>query len=164
METAIALLTGGATGLLGTLLSGALGAWQRRQKHRQEVELRRLDVEIARAEAERVERVAAVEAESEESARAWAAMEASHRAAGKRWSSGESGWLVLVDVVRGLIRPALTLGLVGLVGCIYFVGLAEGSSFDEAAIRARIVDTVLYLSSTCVLWWFGSRAQGKAGS
>lgn len=163
METAIALLTGGATGLLGTLLSGALGAWRRRQQHRQEVELRRIDIEIARVEAERAERVAAVEAESEESARAWSAMEASHRAAGERWSSGDSGWLVLVDVVRGLIRPALTLGLVGLVGCIYFVG-AAGEGFDAAAVRARIVDTVLYLASTCVLWWFGSRAQGKAGS
>lgn len=155
-EGIAALLSGGATGLLGTALSFGVEYFQRRQRHQQEVEMRRIDLEIAEREAAGAAAVAAIEAESEESAREWKALEASHETAAVRWSDGDSPALVWVDVVRGLTRPALTWLFLALVAVIYFTLGA-----DEAEIRASIVDTVLYLSSTCVLWWFGARQVGR---
>ena len=61
----------------------------------------------------------------------------------------------LVDFVRGMTRPLLTWGLVALVGAIYFLlGAVDVAAAD---LRPRIVDTVLYLATAAVLWWFGQR-------
>lgn len=161
LDVLVSILTGGATGLIGTLVTGVTGYVQARQKHAQEMELRRLDMELVRVEAEVAERVAAREAESAESAAAWAALEASHKEAGRRWSRGDSGWIVFVDVVRGLTRPGLTLAFVAFVGAIYFT--LGTSDTDASGLRPRIVETVLYLATTCVLWWFGARQVAKGG-
>ena len=61
----------------------------------------------------------------------------------------------LVDAVRGLTRPALTWSLFALVGAIYF--LLGASDFAALSLRPRIVETVLYLFTAAMLWWFGSR-------
>ena len=156
LESIIGILTGGATGLLGTLITFGVDFFKRKQEHKHEIELRRVDLEISRAESESAERIAAAEAESEESGRAWRALEASYRASTTRWSRGDSKWLVLVDVIRGLTRPALTWGFVFLTGCIYFF-LSE----IDGPIRVRIIETVLYLTTTCVTWWFGARQVAK---
>ena len=149
-----AILSGGATGLLGTVLSFGVEYFQRRQRHRHELELRRIDREIAESEAAAAAHVAAIEAESEESGRAWAALEASHQSSTVRWSDGDSPWLVVVDVVRGLTRPFLTWTFLALTGAIYF-------TLGDWSLREGIIDTVLYLTSTCVLWWFGARQVGR---
>ena len=152
-EAIASILTGGATGLLGTLISGGIGYFERKQRHQQEIDLRKVDLEIARGEAQSAERVAAIEAESRESDSGWRVLEASHQAAGVRWSQGDSAWLVFVDVVRGLIRPALTLGFLALAGVIYFtLPIAP-----PAEVGVRLIDTVLYLATTTTLWWFGTR-------
>ena len=148
-----AILSGGATGLLGTAISGAIGYFERRQQHRQEVELRRLDLEMTQAEAASAERVAAIEAESASAAAELRAIEESHRQAAARWSTGDSAWLLGVDVVRGLIRPVLTLGFLALGAAIYFHLPAP----PVADVAGRMVDTVLYLATTTTLWWFGTR-------
>lgn len=111
------ILTGGTTGLLGTAVSGAIDFFQARQRHAQEMDLRRLDIELARAEAEGAMAHAAIEAEAARERAEWKALEASYRAASRRWSrAGESWAMQLVDVVRGLTRPALTWSLFTLVG------------------------------------------------
>ena len=60
----------------------------------------------------------------------------------------------LVDVVRGLTRPLLTFGLVGLVGAIYFLLGAEDTHAD--LLRPRIIETVLYVATAAVLWWLAA--------
>ena len=158
LEALLSILTGGATGLLGTALSAGIGYFERRQRYQQEMELRRLDLEITRAESESAERIAAIEAESNDNAAAMKALEASHRSATVRWSRGDSAWFVFVDVVRGLIRPVLTLGFLGLAAAIYF-RLPVDPSVD---VGARLIDTVLYLATTTTLWWFGTRPKSGA--
>ena len=150
------ILTGGATGLLGTAISGVIDFFQARQNHAQEMDLRRLDIDLAKAEAEGAERVAAIEAEGVRDQAEWGAMAASYREAGARWSRpGEGVLMQLVDFTRGMTRPVLTFGLVALVGAIYFLlGSLEFVAFD---VRPRIVETVLYLATASVLWWFGQR-------
>ena len=152
----MSILTGGATGLLGTAISGVIDFFQARQNHAQEMDLRRLDIDLAKAEAEGAERVAAIEAESVRDQAEWGAMTASYREAGARWSRpGDSVLIQLVDFVRGMTRPVLTWGLVALVGAIYF--LIGASDKQAALLQPRIVETVLYLATASVLWWFGQR-------
>ena len=150
------VLTGGATGLLGTAISGVIDFFQSRQRHAQELELRRLDIELAKAEAAGAAAHAAFEAESTRERAEWEALEASYREASRRWSRPGEGWsMQFVDVVRGLTRPALTWSLFALVGAIYF--LLAASDLSAASLRPRIVETVLYLFTAAVLWWFGAR-------
>ena len=163
------VLTGGATGLLGTALSAVVDYFQSRQRHAQELDLRRLDIELAKAEAEGAAAQAAIEARAQRERAEWEALEASYREAGRRWSRPGEGMLMqVVDAVRGLTRPALTWSLFALVGAIYF--LLGAADITTVGLRPRIVETVLYLFTAAMLWWFGSRqiekrrgAQGGAG-
>ena len=156
LDMLMSVLTGGATGLLGTIISGGIDFFQARQKHGQELDLRRLDIELAKSEAAGAEKVAAIEAEGRGDQAAWEAMEASYREASSRMSRAGDGFLMkLVDFVRGMTRPVLTWCLLGLVGAIYFLLGAEDLAIVE--LRPRIVETVLYLATASVLWWFGSR-------
>ena len=150
------VLTGGATGLLGTAISAVVDFFQSRQRHSQELDLRRLDIELAKAEAEGAAAHAAIEARSARERAEWEALEASYREASRRWSRpGEGRLMQFVDAVRGLTRPALTWSLFGLVGAIYF--LLGASDFAALSLRPRIVETVLYLFTAAMLWWFGAR-------
>ena len=69
--------------------------------------------------------------------------------------------MTVVDVVRGLVRPALTVGLFTLVGAIYF-SLAASAEPSVPALKAQIVHTVLYMATAAGLWWFGQRPNDKA--
>ena len=156
LDTIMSVLTGGATGLLGTVVSGAIDFFQSRAEHKREMDLRRLDIELAQTEAGAAEKVAAIEAEGARDAAALEAMEASYREASSRMSRPGDGFLMkLVDFVRGMTRPVLTWGLVALVGTIYFTLGAGG--LEPESIKPRIIETVLYLATAAVLWWFGQR-------
>jgi len=161
LGVASSILTGGATGLLGTVITGGFAFLNSRQRHRQEMALRELDLQIMQSEAAGAERIAAIEAEGASEQAAYGALEASYKAASQRWSRPGEGWaMVAVDVVRGLMRPVLTLGLLGLTAYIYFEMMARPAFMT--ALQARIVDTVLYLVTAAVLWWFGQRGVDKA--
>lgn len=156
MDILTSIVTGGATGLLGTAIGGVTQYFQRRQQHRQEVELRRLDAEIVRAEGASAEKVAAIKGETDRDEAAWEALAVSHETARGRWSDGDSQWLVLVDVVRGLTRPFLTIALLAMVGVAWWTAPPA----LQAELHPRIVATLLYLSTASLLWWFGSRQIG----
>lgn len=156
LDTVMSVLTGGATGLVGTIVSGAIDFFQSRAEHKREMDLRRLDIELAQAEAGSAERVAAIEAEGARDRAELEAMEASYREASSRMSRpGEGGLMKFVDFVRGMTRPVLTWGLVALVGVIYFT-LSAGELTPES-VKPRIIETILYLATAAVLWWFGQR-------
>jgi len=86
----------------------------------------------------------------------------------KRYSEGvpvgkAGGFLlVLLDLFRGVVRPALTVYLCVLTTMIYYQAriLIDREDLDpEQALQIEhlIVGTILYLTTTCVLWWFGTR-------
>ena len=155
LDSILAVISGGATGLLGTVVSAGTEYFQARQRHAHEIELRRVEMQMMATEAASAERVAAIERESEQMRAEHAALVASFRASTTRMSTGDSRWLVAVDVVRGLTRPVLTWGFVVMTGIIYFT-MSPAADFD-----GQIIDTVLYLTTTCVLWWFGARHVGR---
>ena len=156
LDGLLAILTGGATGVLGTLISFGTNYLERKQKHAQELELRDRDIDLAKIESAGLERVAQIEAESREDQAAWRGFEESFREARARWSRPGDGFMMLfVDFCRGMTRPGLTWLFVCLVGGIYFT-VADGET------ETKVIDTILYLATTCVTWWFGARNIGKA--
>ena len=151
------LMFGGATGILGTSISSVIKIVQARQRHVHEVEFRRIDLEIAREEARSAERVAAIEAESAAAEAEAEALRASFDQETTRLSKdGDHGIMLAVDVVRGLLRPGLTITFLALTAWIY-ASLGDG----DVELRDRIIDTILYLTTTCTIWWFGGRMIDK---
>ena len=115
MDLFLSFLTGGASGLLGTVLSGVMSFFQARQRHQQALEMRKIDLEEMRMEAESAERVAALDLEARTNEADAKALAASYREASSRWSKGlaltpAQAWVMVgIDAIRGLMRPTLTL-------------------------------------------------------
>jgi len=169
------VLSGGATGLIGVALqrfadfkNKQLDIQLAKQKFEQDVALKQLDMQMMEKEwAGRVQ-VAQTEAEAAADAAASKAFEASYAMEPKRYSEGVpvgkvGGFLlVLLDLFRGIVRPALTVYLCAISTLIYLQARhlldKEDLSADQAMqIEHLIVGTILYLTTTCVLWWFGTR-------
>jgi len=164
LDLVLGVASGGATGLLGTALSGVLGHFKQKQAHKQSLELRSLDLQFMDKEQSFALDRAEVAAEAAETKAEYEGLKASYAEASVRYSQGmpltpaQSGWLVLVDVVRGLMRPTLTTFLLGLTAVVYFT-VSEGDD-----LRSKIIATILYLTTTAVTWWLGSRQLEKAGN
>lgn len=150
-QTIPTLFTGAATGLVGTAISAGTKFMAVRQQHKHELALRDKDMELMRMEAATVDRAAEAEAEIAEAE----AMRESYREAAARWSvPGDGTMMKLVDLCRGLTRPGLTWYFVVLLTIVFF-------TIATATMQAQIISTLLYLTTTCVLWWFGARVTDK---
>mgnify|MGYP003651684559 CR=1 FL=1 len=140
------VLTGGATGLIGSLLSKGIGIFEAGQKRKAlqieyEQELKLLDRQAALKTAETENELAIVHAETSASLR-----EASYshdNSVGKphRW----------VTSCLRLVRPILTAGLMIIVLVIYM-------TTNDFAMKAGIIESVLYVFSSSTTWWFGDRS------
>jgi hypothetical protein len=63
---------------------------------------------------------------------------------------------------RGIVRPALTVYLCVLTTYVWLqvhqvLDKQPLSGSEALQIWQLIVGTILYLTTTCVLWWFGTR-------
>jgi len=80
------------------------------------------------------------------------------------------GPLALVDVVKGFMRPALTLGFTVAFGYLMYecYQLIQAANFAAITQEQAVMyftlgaDTVVMLTTTCVTWWFGDRRAAKA--
>ena len=178
------VFSGGVTGLLG-IVAQRVFDWlhvreQRalqKDKQAHEIELRRVDAEIMDKEWQGRARVAEVEAqgrEAEADSHAFAASfetEPQSYAARVKPTRGQGWLLVLLDFIRGIVRPGLTLYLCVLTTIIYvqmqaLLALTGGAitATVAAEMTVLIVQTVVYLTTTCLTWWFGTRnKQGAPG-
>jgi len=171
------ILTGGATGLLGTSLS-MLGDHFKRQ---QDLEMKRLDnaheMEVMKFEWGSRERIAITEADAAMDVQDGKTFAASYNMEPKRYAPLKGMnpvikfLLGIVDFWRGLIRPAMTTYLVVIVTMMYwqFLGFMEqeGVVLKETfivQIVTHIVYSIVYLAMTCTLWWFGTRNKNQPPS
>lgn len=162
LDLLMGVLSGGVTGLVGTVISGGMKFFENKQKHGHELAIMEMEMRQMDKEAELAVKVAETEMEGKDRTAAWAALEASYKESTSRMSTGDSPWLILVDVVRGLMRPVITLGTLLLMAVIYFTiaqDMAPGP--DGIPVQVTIVTTVLYIATTSVLWWFGTRNLSK---
>lgn len=139
------VLTGGATGVIGSVIGklfGFVDYYVEEKKadkdHGRTIEMLRLQNEIGAEENEREMAVAEANAD------------ANMRMASYSHDSMAGPSSVWVANLLRLVRPALTLSLIALVGILYFSADLGG--------RATIETSVIYMCSSAVLWWFGDRA------
>jgi hypothetical protein len=80
------------------------------------------------------------------------------------------GPFALVDIIKGFMRPALTLsftiGFGYLTYISYFILKQKGFGVltaDQAVLYFTLaLDTCIMLTTTCVTWWFGDRRAAKS--
>lgn len=169
------IFAGGATGLLGVVFQRAFD-WlherevskQKKQDQEFELEKRKIDIQITQAEWAGRTRIAETEAGAAKDIAESNAFAASLLKEPERYSSadrlttGQNWLLVLLDVLRGIVRPALTVYLCALTTYIWWQvrQLISAEDFDPAEVLElwkMVVNTILYLTTTCILWWFGTR-------
>jgi len=169
------IFSGGATGLIGVVAQRFADYKNRQlelkidaQKQTHEIALRRVDAEIMAQEWAARTKVAEVEAAGKEAVADAQAFGESYKLEPQRYSesvkpSRGQGWvLVLLDAFRGSIRPFLTLYLCALTTFVWYQAkmVLNAEALDTAAaldVWKMVVGTILYLTTTCVLWWFGTR-------
>lgn len=165
------ILSGGATGLLGIGIqrffdhkAKKLELELNNQKFAHEINLRKVDAEIMAQEWAGRFKVAEVEGDAK-------AFDTALTSEPKRYYEGtdltpKQKWLMVgLDFIRGIVRPGLTLYLCAITTIVYFQAAeVMGNSilpFQAYDLVDKIVQTVLYLTTTCVLFWFGARNKGK---
>lgn len=172
------ILGGGVTGILGIGLQKVFEF--KTKKLEIELEMRKGEHEIAMIQAQAAvmaqewaarSKIATVEAESAmyvEDSKTFAASynEPKKYSEGVHYSKGQGWLLLLLDFIRGIVRPGLTIYLCVLTTLLYLHAhkmLGEIAIGPDQAISLvnQIIETVLYLSSACVLWWFGIRSGKK---
>lgn len=171
------IFSGGITGILGAVITKFAEYKQRQQdikvlqiNNEHELRLRDADAKIMQEEWAGRERLALVEGETRQQVAADEAFAESYKMEPKRYSEfRDAPWIIqfllgILDVVRGLVRPGLTVYLAALTTMIYweFQALMETyaitpSADQSMAMMQLMVSTFLYLFTTAFLWWFGTR-------
>lgn len=169
------IFSGGATGLIGVVLQRFADYKNKQlelqidaQKQSHEIALRRVDAEISAQEWAARTQVAQVEAAGKEAvadAQAFAAsfgLEPKRYAEGVKLTTGQAWLMVVLDALRGSVRPLLTVYLCFLTTVVWYQArsvLGAENLDTQAALDVwkMVVGNILYLTTTCVLWWFGTR-------
>lgn len=171
---------GGVTGILGVVVQRVadyknkqLDMQIAKEKYAHETNMRKVDAEIMAQEWAGRTRVAEVEAEAKVDAADASAFQASfaeptRATAPIKVTRGQAWVVVILDVIRGIVRPGLTVYLCVLTTLVYMQataligvdGIAALTSEQVLQLILKVVGTVLYLTTTCVLWWFGTRNKG----
>lgn len=164
------VLSGGVTGLIGAGITRLAEYKTKKLEFEHEGHMKELDLKIMAEEWAHRTQIASVEADAKIEAGDIEAFKASFNEpelySGKvatltRWQS----WvLVLLDFVRGVVRPGLTLYLCLITTYLYWDAhsIIPGMGVDAATqLVGQIVNTVLYLTSVVICWWFGTRIKEK---
>lgn len=166
------LFSGGVTGLFGAVFTNIFDYLKRKQEHKQNLELKKLDIEMMDKEwqyrdreADREADVRMVESEDDLRAASYANDAATYSNSFKVTKVWNKTLLVLVDVIRGIIRPALTVMLIWMVWdimvdveAIISKAGVSGITADKAAdIYYYVIKRIIFITEMCVTWWFGTR-------
>jgi len=181
LDSILSVASGGATGILGAGIQ-SFAAYKTKQldlqaeasKQAHEVLMVEANAKImqqewnARAQVATIEGEARVEAEDAKAFAASMTSEPKQFAAGLAASPAQAWLMFLLDFLRGAVRPVMTFYLCILTTVVVYQAHAVlqdkgfGLTVDQAlATYTRAIDTVLYLSTCTILWWFGTRATGK---
>lgn len=84
-------------------------------------------------------------------------------------SSRLARWaMALVDFTRGMVRPVLTAYLVVVAHLMFYWAQQLAAQYGKQLsadqvhnLILQIVGTLLYLATTAVVWWFGSRPPAR---
>lgn len=153
MELILALLSGGATGIIGSVVGKVFGFLGKREERKIKVidhahieKMQELNISARGRELEG--ELAIVDVDAMKSIRAESYR---HDA-----SYGKTG--PIMSAVLRMVRPVLTFGILGVMTWIFFDLDPADTLVDANKLKAQIVNAVVYLATSSVTWWFGDRA------
>lgn len=149
------LLSGGLTGVLGSLISNVTGYFKAKQEHEQAMDLAQLEhkntmMQIA-AEAKYRNDQLRIEAERDMSVAEYNALASSYES--QKEYDGDNKLLLVAEFFNKVTRPAITFCMVFLTTGIYF---ASGDDVRDLISRA-----VVAMTATVISWWFCDRQISK---
>lgn len=177
MDVLGSVISGGMTGVLGSAVTSFIDYKTKKLQFLHEEAMEKATQETMRLEWEGRSKVAIVEGETQKNVAESEAFLESIKADQATYSSGieynkiKLGWLyaflmVLIDFLRGIIRPASTIAFVVMTFWIYasIQGKINVIPTDSTAMMDlfnQVTTVILYLSVTTVCWWFGVRGVSK---
>lgn len=171
--------SGGIFGILGALLKQGLETYQEDKRaeaslanlietNKHELAMADKRMEEIRLEAQHATALAEIGRAKETDVAAYGALSDSYANDKATYSNAKtSPWMIMVDAVRGLIRPVLTavfsLALIGSTWWLLSVVPADAYSDPEflKATLYRMIDALLFLATSAVGWWFAARYTSK---
>ena len=173
--------SGGILGAIGGIGQAALQMWQAKQAAEHEREMKILDnghekdrwahdLDVAKFESEAKTKLAEIDSTTQIAVADANALVASMEADKRTYTTDAvvekfPTLFALVDFVRGIIRPWITLylDLVLTALCIwvtyemihYFPELLKGDTLAD--VFKSLVEAVIFMSTTSTMWWFAAR-------
>lgn len=177
---------GGLLGAIAGLAQKALDAYHQKQieeqnlltlqeNHRQELLLKDKELQLMQFEASSQLSLAELDSRTKIDLASYDALKASHEDDKATYATGSEAanslWFIAVDFIRGIIRPFITLYLTLIYTiCGAYVThkmfTLSGSPLlnDTKWLETNFTDLIsslLFMTSTVVLWWFGTRPSQK---
>ena len=144
------VLTGGATGIVGSLIGTVGRYFDNKQKIKQmslefdqEYKLQELQITSRKEELESEEAIARMETN--------AAMKTASYAHDASYGPAS---VTIASILR-FVRPVLTFVLLGFVVYIFW------QANDDKALVFDLSNQIMFLTTTAVAWWFGDRSLRK---
>jgi len=175
LGSVVSLFTGGVTGLLGVVVQRGFDIANKAQdiklasiNNDHAIKMKETDGKLMAQEWAARTQVVSIESDAKKDVAESEAFKESMWKEPDRYSKpSDSKALVALDFIRGIIRPGLTIYLCAIVTLMYLEMRAMIAmkdvmlSVDVFSVYELIVNTVLYLFTTVVLWYFGTRNKGK---
>ena len=161
----LTIFSGGMTGLFGSVITGILTFLREREKYKYQINIEEYKLKRIEKEYLLKKEIASIDAEKEMELAAQESFKKSIEADKASYTDSKSSiLLVIVDFLRGIIRPSITIYSIILVTLIWFQFSKLNSFFDTLTnqqiyeMMYIILITILYLAVVCVTWWFGDRS------
>lgn len=176
------VFSGGLTGLVGAGFTAFIEMKKQQAEYDHQYKMEQLTIESMKQEYAARKDIAIVEGQTETNIADAAVLKESYLADSLAYSQktvwsdkGRYGWvldtlLVLVDVLRGSVRPLVTYFLIGFMAVLFARAYSAyemlSPEMQDPVVLGNLVDQIitaaLYVTTTCVLWWFGTRSARKA--
>lgn len=156
---------GGALGVIGNFLKGKAEIKIKQLDHEHEKEMKNIDIRAAEADAKIKMQLSALESSGRiEEAKVNAEhtiLKSSHDMDTARYGGG------IIDFARGIMRPLITLYLLLIMSYIGYElnklvgGLKSMDDKELFSMYDSLINSIVFLTTTAVTWWFGSRPTNK---
>ena len=156
-------VAGGATGLIGTIATKVVEFKTRQVELEYELKGREIDIQEIKLESERDIAVANIEAQAATDVAAANLTAKSYEADQAKY--GEKLWWI--DAIRGVMRPMITAYMMVIMTWIATEIAAAVGGIDSMdsnqvwQLWILIIESIIYLTTTAVTWWFGSRPSSR---
>ena len=168
------IASGGLTGLLGASITAFTKFKSKQAAYQHTERMAELSQQTLKLELENTANIARTQADADKDVAASKVFAKSFSADVAKYATGDqvsnSPWFIVVDVIRGLVRPTLTIYVMIVVTLIYWQlmqlvgGLTAIPTHDAVVMLKGVIDGLMYTATTIVLWWFGTRTKTGGNS